>query len=211
MQRDVQTEAGRNELAHFVAQCFQLQEVPLVVMPRRDQDHFLPWMASLLGGRVIHSASAFPITGFLESLDRLDYVFLVLAEDVPDDLYLLARDYALDREAPLVTKVGRHAIHSDHRLAVSLDSSTLATLEQDLSTVLMHVCRLNYVSLDDEERPERPERVFPGIEAAIDWCERYYGNGLFLFRGQTRDWPLAAPLHRIADASEHEREANVTL
>src|SRR5215831_9586661 len=105
MLRDIHTEQGRNELAYRVAKCFEMKEVPLIVAATRDQEVFVPWMAGSLGGRGIRSYDAFPLTRFLESLDRLDYVFLRLEDDVPDDLYLLARDYALDREAPLRTRL----------------------------------------------------------------------------------------------------------
>jgi hypothetical protein len=214
MLRDIQTEQGRNKLAERVAMCFKMKEVPLIVATTRDQEVFVPWMAGLLGGRVIRSYDAFPLTRFLESLDHLDYIFLRLEGDVPDDLYLLARDYALDREAPLITRLGLHPIHADHRLAIFIDSTTLASLAEDLADVLRRVCTLSYTSLDETgagTNQDRPTRVFEDIEAAIAWCDRYYANGHFLFRGQTRDWPLTAPIHRVYEAQERGRESRRTL
>lgn len=214
MPRDIQTEQGRNELASCVAKCFEMREVPLVVAAGRDQEVFAPWMAGLLRGRTIRSYEAFPVTRFLESLDRLDYVFLRLEGDVPDDLYLLARDYALDREAPLITRLGPHSIHADHRLAIFIDSATLANLEDDLASVLSRACTLSFASTVEASEGAtqgRPPRVFEAVEAAIAWCERYYANGRFLFRGQTRDLPLAAPIHRLSEDLAHTREARRTL
>jgi hypothetical protein len=214
MPRDIDTEQGRNELAHRVAKCFELKEVPLIVATRRDQEVFVPWMAGLLHGRVIRSYDAFPLTKFLESVDHLDYIFLRLEGDVRDNLYLLVRDYALDREAPLVTQLGSHTIHADHRLAIFIDSATLARLADDLADVLRRICTLSYVSIDEPREganQERHPRVFDNVEAAIAWCDRHYSNGRFLFRGQTRDWPLTAPIHRLTESSEHQRETQRTL
>jgi FRG domain len=197
-----------------VATCFEMKKVPLVIATTSDQEVFVPWMAGLVGGRVIRSFDAYPLTRLLESLDHLDYVFLRLEGDVPDDLYLLARDYALDRETPLITRLGPYPIHADHRLAIFIDSVTFEKLADDLVGTLRKACTVSFASADDAGESayeERPPRVFDSIEAAIAWCDRYYANGQFLFRGQTRDWPLTAPLHRLSDAREHEREAKRTL
>jgi hypothetical protein len=213
MPHDIHTEQGRNELAYRVAKCFEMKEVPLIVAAKHDQEVFVPWMAALLRGLTIRSYDAFPVTRFLESLDRLDYVLLRIEGDVPDDLYLLARDYALDREALLITRLGPHSIHPDHRLAIFIDSATLVKLEDDLADLLRRVCTLSYVSINAQSEgahEERQPRVFDNVEAAIAWCDRYYANGRFLFRGQTRDWPLTAPIHRLSEGPVHAREAQRT-
>lgn len=213
MERDVHTEQGKNELAHRVAMSFEMKEVPLIVATRRDQETFIPWMANLLGGRTIRSWDAYPVTQFIESLDRLDYVFLRFEGEVNDDLYLLGRDYALDRNAPLITRLGSHSIHPDHRLAIFVDSITWSKFAEDLAGLLSRACTLVYQSLDEspDNQKQTEPRVFESVKEAVLWCDRYYGNGHFLFRGQARDWPLTASIHRLSNEAEHAREAKRTL
>lgn len=211
---DLQTDEGRNELAGHVATCFEMKEVPLIIATPADQEAFVPSIAGLFRGRVIRSYEAAPLTRFLESLDHLDYVFLRLEPDFGDDLYRLARDYALDRTSPLITRLGQHEIHADHRLTIFIDSATWDELADDIAGVLKRACTLNYVSrneADSDGGTEKQPRVFDNIEAAVEWCDRFYTNGRFLFRGQTRDWPLMAPIHRLSDPAAHEREAQRTI
>jgi hypothetical protein len=213
MPNKLNTDQERNSLAYKVALCFEVQQIPLVIASKRDQESFVPWMANLVGGRVITCNDAYPLTQFLDSLDHLDYVFLRLEGEVPDDLYLLARDYALNREQDLITKLGSYKIHTDHRLVVFTDSQTLARLADDLREVLQKVCLLKYVSSDEpSERAhqKRQPRVFDSVEDALAWCDRFYANGHFFFRGQTQDWPLQAPIYRVSKDSDREREIERT-
>lgn len=211
MTRDLRTDEARNELASWVAGCFTMQEIPLVVMSGVDQDLFVPWMAGLVRGCVIRSYDPYPVTRFIETLDRLDYVFLRLTDDIPDDVYLLARDYALDRETPLRTRLGSHEIHPDHRLAIFIDAAALGRLDEHLASVLMRACTVNMSRAGEEPRRAAEPGPLERVEDAVQICDRYYGNGRFLFRGQTRDWPLAAPIHRITGERDHRREAQRTL
>ena len=48
-------------------------------------------------------------------------------------------------------------------------------------------------------------RIFEDIDALMRWCQRYYSNGTFLFRGQVRDWGLKASLFR-SDNEETRRK-----
>ena len=214
MFKDLRTKQGQNELAESIAQSFTMKEVPLIVANASDQQAFVPWMADLVRGRIISSREHFPMSRFIESLDHLDYVFLQFENGVPDELYLIARDYALHRDVPLTTTLGSHAIHPDHRLAIFIDSGTLSGLAEDLRRVLCTATMQKYVSGNEEDTASNREsspRVFNNIEAAIAWCDRYYSNGQFLFRGQTQDWPLLAPIHRVTDKADHDREAKRTL
>jgi hypothetical protein len=206
------TEEGRRRVMYGVAKCFEMGEVPLVIATRRDQQELVPSMAGLLGGRIVDSMSAYPCTSFLETVDRLDYLFLLLAGEISDDLYLLARDYALDRESPLRSRFGTHQIHPQHRLAIFVDLPTWSGMAPDLREVLAKVCTLQYVSGDtDAAAQTEPEsRIFDNIEAVISWCERYYSNGSFLFRGQTQDWGVKASLFRAPDEKVLRRWAAQT-
>src|SRR5262245_55050225 len=197
----VASEEGRRHVMESVAKCFEMEEVPLVIATRRDQQELVPWMAGPLQGRIVDSMSADPCTSCLETVDRLGYLFLLLAGKIPPDLYMLARDYALDRDAPLRSRFGTHPIHPQHRLAIFVDLSTWSTMAPDLREVLGKVCTLKYVSgeADPAARTEDETRIFDSIEAAISWCERYYATSGFLFRGQTKDWGLKASLFRTAD------------
>lgn len=68
----------------------------------------------------------------------------------------------------------------------------------NLREELIKVCRLNYVSLDERDASSKPNasNVFENIKDLIAWCDVYYANGCFLFRGQTKHYPLISSLHR---------------
>jgi hypothetical protein len=208
----VRTEEGRRQVMYRVAKCFQMGEVPLVIATRKDQEELVRWMSELIGGHVIHSMSAYPCTTFLETLDRPNYVFLLLADDIPDDLYLLARDYALDRESPLRSRFGTHRIHAQHRLGIFIDLQTWVDMAKDLREVLAKMCTVQYVSGNNTATPRTKSepRIFEDIDAAIRWCERYYSHASFLFRGQTQDWGVKASLFRASDEDTQRRWAERT-
>ena len=98
--------------------CFEMEEVLLVIATRRDQQELVPWMAGLLRGGLSIPCRPTRAPAFWKRSNRLDYLFLLLAGEIPDDLYLLARDYALDRESPLRSRFGTHRVHAQHRLAI---------------------------------------------------------------------------------------------
>jgi hypothetical protein len=124
-------DARRKEVMYKVAKCFQMTEVPLVIATSRNQEQLALWIAQLLGARVIRSSDPYPCTSLLKTLDRPNYVFLVLEPEMSDNLYLLARDYALDREALLRSQFGAHRIDPQHRLAIIVDPETLAGMPED--------------------------------------------------------------------------------
>src|SRR5262249_48315917 len=143
----------------------------------------------------------------LETLDRLDYVFLLLEPGMSDDLYLLARDYAIDRDTPLRSPFGSHRINPQHRLAILVDADAWLSMAEDLRELLAKVFRKQIVSghaSPTSEKSAEP-RIFKDIDAVIRWCQRYYSNGSFLFRGQVRDWGVKASLFR-SDNEETRRK-----
>ncbi len=126
-------------------------------------------MVGLMGGTVIHSMSAYPCTAFLETLDRPHYVLLLLAENIPDDLYLLARDYALDRESPLQSRFGTYQINAQHRLAIFVDPQTWSEMAGDLREVLAKACTLQYASGNAKatSQTDQHPRIFDDINAVM--------------------------------------------
>jgi FRG domain len=84
-------------------------------------------------------------------------------------------------------------------------------MAEDLREVLAKTCTMQYVSGQAKPRSGEPEpRMFEDIEAVMRWCQRYYSNGSFLFRGQVRDWGVTASLFRSDSEDVRGRWAEQT-
>jgi len=203
-----------NETAEALAKSWQIKALPVVVMEEDDARAFVWWMTGLVGGAIIQTSGPYPATSFIETLDRLAYAMVFVDGGLPDDLYLMLRDYALDHESPLRTRFGEYAIHPEHRAAVFISHEDLATLSPDLSRVLLALGTVRHVRSNnagnDDTLPDPRHathegyQLFDDIEGLIAWCDRYYGGAGFLFRGQAEDWPLDSPLARLKERPQAE-------
>ena len=197
------------ELAESVGRSMEVKQVPLIIATREDQDRFLDWFHPLIGGSRSSSDSSYPCSTFLDSIGTESYLFLQLVGATSDDLYLMCRDYALDRDVQLETRFGVYNIHPDHRLVLFATTGALNVLAPDLRTVLEKLCIVKFISRDVAERGnDRQERQesgrHPNIDSAVRWCERFYRNRRFLFRGQVQPWPISSTMERITDPNQLE-------
>ena len=94
-------------------------------------------------------------------------------------------------------------------------TGALNLLAPDLRAVLQKLCIVKFISRDSAERGNDWHEGQKGtrhlnIDSAVRWCERFYGNRRFLFRGQVQPWPISSTMERITDRDEFERAAGRT-
>ena len=134
------------ELTYRMAKCLQMMEVPLFMATEQDQWTLVRWLTTKIGGTVMYANAADAPSQFLNSLNSMNYLFLLIQEEFSNELFPIIQDYILnssrEEDRVLTTQSARYAIHAEHRLILFIDRQTFTQLRGDMQQTLKKLCTL---------------------------------------------------------------------